>query len=143
MGYLHAFTKYALLRTFFLKFKISWSSHCGQQDGQHICSARTQVRSLAPYNGLKDPALSPLWHRSQPWLGSDPWCRNSICQRVTKKEKQTKQKNQGKEKISPVFHFEKFQMYMKVKIMICLITHHLIQQLLTFCHTSFIRTLYF
>ena len=38
----------------------------------HLCSTRTQVRSLDQHSGLKDPALPQLWHRSYLWLTSDP-----------------------------------------------------------------------
>ena len=58
-----------------------------QWDQQHLCSARTQVRSLAGHSKLKGPVLPQLWHRLQLWLESDPWPRNCICRRVAKKEK--------------------------------------------------------
>ena len=53
------------------------------QDQQHLCSARTQVQSLAgpQHSGLKDPALLQLR------LRSDPLARNSICCRAAKKKK--------------------------------------------------------
>ena len=57
----------------------------GQQDLQHLCSARMQVSSPAPHSELKDPALLQLYHRSQLRLGYDPWPENSIW--VAKKEK--------------------------------------------------------
>ena len=40
-----------------------------QRDQRHLCSTRTQVRSLAPHSGLKGPMLPLLWH-SFPGLGT-------------------------------------------------------------------------
>ena len=57
-----------------------------QWNEQHLCSTRTQVRSLAQHSGFKDPML-PHLHSLQLWFGSDPWPRNSICLGVAKKEK--------------------------------------------------------
>ena len=59
----------------------------GQQDMQHLCSARKQVRSLAQHGVLRDLALPQLQCGSQLRLGSDPWPRNSICCGAAKKEK--------------------------------------------------------
>ena len=60
------------------------------QDQQHLCSARTQVQSLAgpQHSGLKDPALLQLR------LRSDPLARNSICCRAAKKKEKEKKHHQ-------------------------------------------------
>ena len=58
---------------------------------------RILVQFSAQHRGLKDPALSQLWHRSQLWLRSDPWPRNSICSGAAKKGGK-KRKNEKKKK---------------------------------------------
>ena len=52
-----------------------------QCDRQHLCRAKTQVRSPALHGG------------SKVWLGSDPWPGNSICQWDIQKRK-TKKKTE-------------------------------------------------
>ena len=58
-----------------------------QRDQQHLCSARTQVQSLAQHSGLKDPVLLQLWCRLKLWLGFDPWPGNFHVLRVYPKQK--------------------------------------------------------
>ena len=58
-----------------------------QRDGQHLCSARTQVQSLAWHSGLKDPVLLQLLYLK---LGSNPWPENSVHHGLAKKKKKKK-----------------------------------------------------
>ena len=56
-----------------------------------LCSPRTQLRSPAGWNGLKDPVLPELWCRLQLWLGCDPWPGDSIRHGVDQKQQTNKQ----------------------------------------------------
>ena len=64
---------------YYYKDNASRSSCCGTRDEQRLYSARTQVRSLAKYSGLKDLAVLQFQHKVQLGLRSDPLPRNSIC----------------------------------------------------------------
>ena len=55
--------------------------------GLTVFGAGTQVPALAQAQGMKDPGLSQLQLRSQPWLESNPWLGNSMCRRAAKKKK--------------------------------------------------------
>ena len=55
---------------------------------RHLCSARTQIRSLAQLSGIKDPALPQLW------LGSDLWPENSIAVGGQKRGEKKKKKKE-------------------------------------------------
>ena len=63
-----------------------------------LCSAKTQVPSLAPAHWVKILALRQLQCRSKLWLGSNPWPRNSICCGAVKKKKKKKKKEKKKRK---------------------------------------------
>ena len=72
-----------------------------QQDGRHLWSTGTQVRSPAQDSGLKDLALPQQWHRLQLLLESEPRPRNSICCQVAKKEgKKKKRKRKERKEIA-------------------------------------------
>ena len=65
-----------------------WSSAVAQRDQQHLCNARTWVRSPARHSGLKDPAMLQLWFRSPLRFGSDICPRNTpYASGATKKKK--------------------------------------------------------
>ena len=46
-----------------------------------------RVPSPTPHDGLKEPVLPQLWHRSQLWLRFTPWPRNYHMLLVSHKKK--------------------------------------------------------
>ena len=52
-------------------------------------TAEMQVQSLAQHSGLKDPALSQLWHGPQPQLEFNSWPRTFHRPQVLPKKRET------------------------------------------------------